>query len=197
MRELNWTTGDNNFRLNGHPIFQALVLDQGYWPETGMTPPSAEALKHDIEFAQSMGFNGCRKHQKVEDPRFLYFADQLGFLVWGEMANGYEFSNAYMDRFNEEWMAAVKRDINHPSIITWTPINESWGYPELKDNVQQQNHIRSLYYMTKCVEIPWSILQTFRVRCFTRQNLLTAPIDAWTQPEASMTTTARSMSAMT
>ncbi|EGC47264.1 beta-galactosidase/beta-glucuronidase [Histoplasma capsulatum var. duboisii H88] len=124
MRELNWTTGDHTFRLNGHPIFQAL----------------------------SMGFNGCRKHQKVEDPRFLYFADQLGFLVWGEMANGYEFNNAYMDRFNEEWMAAVKRDINHPSIVTWTPINESWGYPELKDNVQQQNHIRSVYYMTKCLD---------------------------------------------
>ncbi|OAX79501.1 hypothetical protein ACJ72_06181 [Emergomyces africanus] len=155
MRELNWTNGDNTFRLNGHPIFQSLVLDQGYWPETGMTPPSAEALKQDIELAQSMGFNGCRKHQKVEDPRFLYFADRLGFLVWGEMANAFEFSDTYMDRFNEEWMAAVKRDINHPSIVTWTPINESWGYPELKDNVQQQNHIRSLYYMTKYVESLW------------------------------------------
>ncbi|OJD24309.1 hypothetical protein ACJ73_04336, partial [Blastomyces percursus] len=65
MRELNWTTGDNTFGLNGHPLFQSLVLDQGYWPETGMTPPSAEALKQDIELAQNMGFNGCRKHQKV------------------------------------------------------------------------------------------------------------------------------------
>ncbi|EGE81658.1 hypothetical protein RJZ56_005771 [Blastomyces dermatitidis] len=152
MRELNWTTGDNTFRLNGHPLFQSLVLDQGYWPETGMTPPSAEALKQDIELAQSMGFNGCRKHQKVEDPRFLYFADRLGFLVWGEMANAYEFNDTYVDRFDEEWMAAVKRDINHPSIVTWTPINESWGYPELKNSVQQQNHIHSLYYMTKSLD---------------------------------------------
>ncbi|PGH34875.1 hypothetical protein GX50_02325 [[Emmonsia] crescens] len=152
MRELNWTTGDNTFRLNGYPIFQSLVLDQGYWPETGLTPPSAEALKHDIELSKNMGFNGCRKHQKVEDPRFLYFADRLGFLVWGEMANAYQFNDAYMDRFNEEWMAAVKRDINHPSIVTWTPINESWGYPQLKDSVQQQNHIRSLFYMTKSLD---------------------------------------------
>ncbi|PGH03511.1 hypothetical protein AJ79_07346 [Helicocarpus griseus UAMH5409] len=149
MRELNWTAGDNTFRLNGHPIFQSLVLDQGYWPETGITPPSSEALKLDIELTQKMGFNGCRKHQKVEDPRFFYWADRLGFLVWGEMANAYKFSNTYMERFNTEWMDAVKRDINHPSIITWTPVNESWAYPDLKNNVQQQNHIRALYYMTK------------------------------------------------
>lgn len=151
MRSTDWSNGDGTFRLNGKPYFQALVLDQGYWAETGMTPDTGTSLKHDIELAKQMGFNGCRKHQKVEDPIFLYWADKLGFLVWGEMANAYEFSNEYAERFNQEWMESVRRDINHPSIVTWTPINESWGYKSLKDNREERNHIRSLYYMTKYV----------------------------------------------
>jgi beta-galactosidase/beta-glucuronidase len=135
--------------LNGSPYFQALVLDQGYWPRTGITPPSADSLKQDIILAKRMGFNGCRKHQKVEDPIFLYWADILGFLVWGEMANAYEFNDTYMERFNDEWISAVKRDINHPCIVTWTPVNESWGYDDLPGSAQQRNHLRSLYFMTR------------------------------------------------
>lgn len=151
MRSLSWSNGDGTFRLNGKPLFQKLFLDQGYWPKTGMTPPSSEALKADIEMAQAMGFNGCRKHQKVEDPRFHYWADRLGFLVWGEMANAYEFGSDYIYRMNSEWTEAVKRDINHPCIITWTPVNESWAYTSLKDNIDQRNHLRSLYYLTKYI----------------------------------------------
>jgi beta-galactosidase/beta-glucuronidase len=154
MRSLSWTTGDGTFRLNGKPLFQKLFLDQGYWPETGLTPPSSEALKADIEMAKAVGFNGCRKHQKVEDPRFHYWADRLGFIVWGEMANAYEFGSDYIERMNGEWTEAVKRDLNHPCIITWTPNNESWAYTSLKDNIDQRNHIRSLYYLTKYVESP-------------------------------------------
>lgn len=153
MRSTDWSKGDGTFRLNGKPYFQALVLDQGYWPDTGMTPPSPSSLKYDIKLAKQMGFNGCRKHQKVEDPIFLYWADKLGFLVWGEMANAYEFSNEYAERFDQEWIDSVRRDINHPCIVTWTPINESWGYKHLKDSKQERNHIRSLYYMTKYVLI--------------------------------------------
>lgn len=149
MRSLSWQTGDGTFRLNGKPYFQMLFLDQGYWPETGMTPPSSEALRMDIELAQKLGFNGCRKHQKVEDPRFYYWADRMGFLVWGEMANAYEFGAEYIDRLTSEWTEAVRRDINHPSIVTWTPLNESWGVSALKDNIEQRNHVRALYYLTK------------------------------------------------
>ncbi|KAI0144266.1 glycoside hydrolase family 2 protein [Xylariaceae sp. FL1272] len=152
FRHLDWTKGDGTFRLNGKPLFQALNLDQGYWPETGITPPTPESLKTDIELAKKMGFNGCRKHQKVEDPVFLYWADKLGYLVWGECANAYEFNDEYMDRINQEWSEVVKRDINHPSVITWTPINESWGYPDLKGSVDQRNHLRSLYYLTKTLD---------------------------------------------
>ncbi|KAK7905322.1 hypothetical protein LTR67_000042 [Exophiala xenobiotica] len=152
MRSLSWQTGDGTFRLNGKPYFHALVLDQGYWRETGMTPPSPNALKADIEMSKKMGFNGCRKHQKVEDPIFLYWADRLGYLVWSEMANAYEFNEEYVERFNAEWMEAVKRDINHPYIVTWTPGNESWGYSSLNYSIEQRNHIRSLYYMTKTLD---------------------------------------------
>lgn len=149
MRSLSWQTGDGTFRLNGRPYFQALVLDQGYWVDTCMTPPSPEALKADIEMSMRMGFNGCRKHQKVEDPMFLFWADRLGYLVWGEIANAYEYNDDYVQRFNGEWIEAVKRDINHPCIVTWTPGNESWGYTSLKDSIEQRNHIRSIYYLTK------------------------------------------------
>ncbi|KAK5119569.1 hypothetical protein LTR85_007397 [Meristemomyces frigidus] len=148
MRSLSWTTGDGTFRLNGRPYFQALLLDQGYWPETLMTPPSQRALKQDIVLSKAMGFNGCRKHQKVEDPMFI-----LGFLVWGEMAACYNFSLDAVDRFNQEWVEMVKRDINHPCIVTWTPVNESWGYPDLGGQTRQRDHIRSLYYMTKTLDL--------------------------------------------
>ncbi|KAH4036190.1 hypothetical protein HBI56_061020 [Parastagonospora nodorum] len=152
MRSLSWSTADGTFRLNNQPYFQALFLDQGYWPNTFMTPPSNSALKIDIELSKKMGFNGCRKHQKVEDPRFLYWADRLGFLVWGEMANAYAFSAEYVERFDQEWREAVMRDINHPSVIAWTPVNESWAYTDLQGDVRQRNHIRSLYYATKTMD---------------------------------------------
>lgn len=153
MRSLDWQKGDGTFRLNGKPYFQMLFLDQGYWPETGLTPPSSEALKTDIELGKALGYNGCRKHQKVEDPRFQYWADRLGWIVWGEMANAYEFGPDYIERMDAEWTEAVKRDINHPCIVTWTPNNESWAYTSLKDSVEQRNHMRSLYYMTKYVPV--------------------------------------------
>lgn len=149
VRSLDWTKGDGTFRLNGDPLFQALVLDQGYWPDTGITAPTQDALKQDIVLAKAMGFNGCRKHQKVEDPAFMYWADKLGFLVWGEIANAFEYSKQYVDRFSQEWVEAVRRDINHPCIVAWTPVNETWGYPNLKDSDDQRNHVHSLYYMTK------------------------------------------------
>ncbi|KAF2648407.1 glycoside hydrolase family 2 protein [Lophiostoma macrostomum CBS 122681] len=154
VRSLNYNAGDGTFHLNNKPIFQALCLDQGYWPSTFMTPPHpfSASLKRDIELSKALGFNGCRKHQKVEDPVFLYWADKLGYLVWGEMANGYQFSDQYVERFDQEWMEAVRRDINHPSVIAWTPVNESWGYSDLDKNVEQRRHIRSLYYLTKTLD---------------------------------------------
>jgi len=138
--------------LNNRPYYQKLVLDQGYWPEGLLTAPSDEALKKDIELAKEMGFNGCRKHQKVEDPRFLYWADKLGFLVWGECAAAPCFSEEAAARLTKEWIEIINRDYNHPSIVTWVPINESWGVPNVNLNKQEQYHTLGLYYLIKSLD---------------------------------------------
>jgi len=133
--------------LNNKPYYQKLVLDQGYWPESLMTAPTDEDLKLDIELAKEMGFNGCRKHQKVEDPRFLYWADKLGFLVWGESPSAHSFSKKSVDLLTEEWKEIIQRDYNHPSIITWVPFNESWGIGDIARDEQQQHYTQSLYHL--------------------------------------------------
>ena len=133
--------------LNNRPYYQRLVLDQGYWPESLMTAPSDEDFKKDIILAKEMGFNGCRKHQKIEDPRFLYWADKLGYLVWGEMPSTISYSADSVSRITNEWIEAVKRDYNHPCIITWVALNESWGVSEINYNKMQQSHSLSLYYL--------------------------------------------------
>lgn len=137
--------------LNGRPIFLKMVLDQGYWPESTITPPSDEAIQFDIKATKEMGFNGARKHQKLEDPRFLYWADKLGFLVSSEMANAYLYDPAYAAAFTREWTESVERDYNHPSIVMWIPINESWGVHNLRDPRQQQ-HLKALYSLTKSLD---------------------------------------------
>lgn len=134
--------------LNNNPYYQKLVLDQGYWQDSTITPPNEEAIKYDIEMAKKFGFNGARKHQKVEDPRWLYWCDKLGFLVWGEMANAFDiYTDDYISRFNQEWIEVIQRDYNHPSIIAWTPINESWGTIRIATDKQQQDHARAMYYL--------------------------------------------------
>ena len=137
--------------LNGSPVYLKFVLDQGYWPESTLTPPSDEAIQYDIRITKEMGFNGARKHQKLEDPRFLYWADKMGFLVSSEMANAYLYDDSYVERFTREWTEAVRRDYNHPSVIMWVPINESWGTPNLREP-RQQDHLRGMYDLTKSLD---------------------------------------------
>ena len=133
--------------LNNKPYYQKLVLDQGYWPEGLLTAPTDEDYKKDILMTKELGFNGCRKHQKVEDPRFLYWADRLGFIVWGESASSIVYSNKTVEYMTKEWMEIVNRDYNHPSIIAWTPLNESWGVPEIGFCRVQQHFSRALYHL--------------------------------------------------
>lgn len=142
---------NGRFCLNHRPLYLKFLLDQGYWPESLLTPPSDDAIQYDIRMTKEMGFNGVRKHQKVEDPRFLYWADKMGFLVSGEMANAYLFDEQYAQRFQKEWMEAVERDMNHPSVVIWAPLNESWGVPDLRDP-RQQSHLRALFHMTKSLD---------------------------------------------
>ncbi len=138
--------------INDDPCYLKLVLDQGYWPESILTPPSDEAIRYDIEMARKFGFNGARKHQKVEDPRWHYWCDKLGFLVWGEMANAQEFNPRSMALFQAEWQEVVERDWNHPSVIAWVPINESWGIPQVYQDAAQQSFAKNLYYLTKALD---------------------------------------------
>jgi hypothetical protein len=128
------------------------VLDQGYWPESGITAPSDDALRHDVELAKAMGFNGVRKHQKIEDPRFLYWADMLGLLVWEEMPSAYRFTRASVEQLVAEWTAVIKRDYSHPCIVTWVPFNESWGVPDLPDSASQRQYVQAMYSLTKSMD---------------------------------------------
>ena len=145
---------DGQVFLNQHPYYQRLVLDQGYFPEGGYTATSDEELRRDIELAKEMGFNGARKHQKVEDPRWLYWADQLGFLVWEEMPSGYRYSPRYVRRLSTEWQDVISRDRNHPCIVVWVPMNESWGVPAIRSepDPRQVSHLLAMYYMTYSID---------------------------------------------
>lgn len=143
---------ENKIFLNNEELYLKMILDQGYWKDTHLTPPNEESLIKDINSILEFGYNGIRKHQKIEDEKFLYWCDVKGVLVWNEMANFYSFSDMSIQIFTKEWIKVVKQNYNHPSIITWVPINESWGFPELKSNKQQQNFLNSIYYLTKAID---------------------------------------------
>lgn len=147
MRKIHVENG--KLYLNNQPYYQKLLLDQGYWEDGLVTAPSDEEYREDIRKAKEMGFNGCRKHEKVEDPRFLYWADKMGFLVWEAMASFWSFTPQAGEAFIREWMDVIHRDYNHPSIIVWGMLNESWGVPRIYSNLQQQDFARSLYYLAK------------------------------------------------
>ena len=142
----------DRFMLNGRAYPLRLVLDQGYWPESLMTAPSDEALRRDVELAKAMGFNGVRKHQKIEDPRYLYWADKLGLLVWEEMPSAYRFSPKAITRMVREWTEAIERDYSHPCIIVWVAFNESWGVPNLTLTQAHRNAVEALYHLTRTLD---------------------------------------------
>ena len=153
MRSLKLANGC--LYLNGEPLFQRLVLDQGFYPDGVYTAPSDEALKRDIELSLAAGFNGARLHQKVFEPRFLYWADKLGYLVWGEFPNwGLDHQRPEaLERFLTEWLEVLRRDYNHPCIITWCPFNETPvnQNPEL---------LRLVYQVTKAIDPTRPVVDT-------------------------------------
>jgi beta-galactosidase/beta-glucuronidase len=143
---------DGRFLLNGHPCYLRSVLAQGYWPESHLAAPSADALRREVELIKELGFNAVRVHQKVEDPRFLYWCDKLGLLVWGEMANAFEFSTVAVERLVREWLEVVRRDRSHPSIVTWLPMNESWGIQDVTLDPAQRHYADTLYHLTRALD---------------------------------------------
>lgn len=113
--------------LNGEPLYQKLVLCQGYFPGGHYSPLDALQLRKDVELVRSMGFNGIRMHQKIEDPRLLYWCDRLGCLVWEEMPSAYRHGARMRSALETQWAEVIERDFNHPSIVAMVPLNESWG----------------------------------------------------------------------
>lgn len=194
--------------LNNKPYYQKLVLDQGYWPDGLLTAPDDAALKRDIELSKQMGFNGCRKHQKMEDPRFLYWADQLGYLVWGECASAPMYEEKAVNRLMKEWAEVVERDYNHPSIVVWVPLNESWGIPNVHNSRRQQHFSQTMYHYLHALDATrlvisndgWEMTQTdicaihnymhgqkqevekyedYKNALATRENLVNCPSTVW------------------
>jgi beta-galactosidase/beta-glucuronidase len=142
----------DRFVLNGRPYHLKLVLDQGYWEATGLTAPGDAALRRDVVMAKAMGFNGVRKHQKIEDPRYLYWADRLGLLVWEEMPSPYRFTRRAVDRLTTQWLDVMRRDASHPCIMAWVPFNESWGVPDLPSMPEQRHWVEAMYHLTRTVD---------------------------------------------
>lgn len=142
----------DRFMLNGRPYILRLVLDQGYWPDSLLTAPDDVALRRDVELAKAMGFNGVRKHQKIEDPRYLYWADKLGLLVWEEMPSAYRFTGTAIRRMLRGWTEAIERDYSHPCVVVWVPFNESWGVPDLPTIKAHRHAVEALYHLTKTLD---------------------------------------------
>ncbi|WP_020574272.1 glycoside hydrolase family 2 protein [Actinopolymorpha alba] len=151
--------------LNGERVFQRLVLDQGYYPDGILTAPSDEALVRDIELSIAAGFNGARLHQKVFEERFLYHADRLGYLCWGEFGDwgcniGKDGDNQQPGAtYVTQWLEAVERDYSHPSIIGWCPLNETWQ--RLHDRVTVLDDVtRGMFLATKAADQSRPVLDT-------------------------------------
>ncbi len=146
------TTRRDRVILNGRPYYLRMVLDQGYWQDGLMTAPDPQAHRRDIELIKAMGFNGARKHQKIEDPNYLYWADVLGLLVWVEMPSAYRFTHDGVERIMREWIEVIDRDRNHPSVVVWVPFNESWGVPDLPEKEAHRHCVQALYYLTHTLD---------------------------------------------
>jgi beta-galactosidase/beta-glucuronidase len=136
--------GDGRLLVNGRPTPLRLVLDQGYWPDTGATPPDVAALRRDLELTRALGFTGARKHQKTEDPRYLALADRMGLVVWTEMPSAYRPGPTAGARLLREWADVVVAHRGYPSVVAWVPLNESWGVQEAEVDERQRGLIRAL-----------------------------------------------------
>ena len=152
-------------KLNGRAVFQRLVLDQGYYPDGMLTAPTDEALRRDIELSRAAGFNGARLHQKVFEERFLYHADRLGYLVWGEFADwgcrAVDLSGHHDLRpaptYITQWLEVLARDYSHPCIVGWCALNES--HEPITDRVTTLDDVtRGLFLAAKAMDATRPVL---------------------------------------
>lgn len=149
----------NAVLINGKAVFQRLVLDQGFYPDGIYTAPSDEALKHDIELSIALGFNGARLHQKVFERRYLYWADKMGYLIWGEYGSwGLDHSKAQaLEAVLPEWFEALRRDYSSPALIGWCPFNETW---DIDGHRQDDEILRCTYLATKLFDASRPVIDT-------------------------------------
>ena len=145
-------TDDRELLLNGRPRKLRGVLAQNYWPESHLAAPSAAAIRREVEMILALGFNMARIHQKAEDPRFLYWADRLGLLLWAETASAYSFDDDAMENLVSSWLKLVRRDRSHPSIITWVPMNESWGIHHIAGHRRQSAFNAAIAQLTRAAD---------------------------------------------
>ncbi len=144
--------------INGVPVFQRLVLDQGYYPDGILTAPTDEALQKDIQLSMEAGFNGARLHQKVFEERFLYHADRMGYIVWGEFPDWgcrdwtkSEDEQRLSATYITQWMEALERDYSHPSIVGWCPLNET--VQAITDHLTDLDDVtRGMFLATKAMD---------------------------------------------
>lgn len=146
------STESGRFILNERPYQVRAVLEQGYWPDSLYTAPDPTALRDEVELIRTLGFNTARIHQKVEDSRMLYWADRLGLMLWAEMPSAYRFSPQSTPAIMAEWLDAVQQQRNHPSVVTWVPLNESWGVQDVATNAAQQAFARALADATRALD---------------------------------------------
>ncbi|THG29350.1 glycoside hydrolase family 2 protein [Naasia lichenicola] len=146
------STGPRRFLLNDRPTYLRSVLAQNYWPESHLAAPSAAALRREVELIKALGFNAARVHQKAEDPRFLYWADRLGLMIWAETASAYAFDPRAVAALTAEWIELVRRDRSHPSIVTWVPFNESWGIQHVAHDHRQRAFSRAIADITRAID---------------------------------------------
>lgn len=150
LRRVGWHGG--RFLLNDRPHRVRAVLAQNYWPESHLAAPSAEALRREVELIRELGFTTARVHQKIEDPRFLYWADRLGLMIWAEAPSAYDFSPTAVARSTREWIEAVARDRSHPCVVAWVPLNESWGIQHVSHDERQRDYAEALYRLTRALD---------------------------------------------
>ncbi|MGM0524407.1 MAG: glycoside hydrolase family 2 protein [Bacillota bacterium] len=138
--------------LNNESFYQKLILDQGYYGETLMSPSTEMMEQEDLIKIKEMGFNGLRKHQTVSSHRYLYLCDKYGLVVWGEMPSSYLFNTKSVERVHAQWQTILKKHRNHPAVIAYVVMNESWGANEVFKHPRQQQYINSLYTLTKALD---------------------------------------------
>jgi beta-galactosidase/beta-glucuronidase len=147
-----WEAIGQGIYLNDQPVYLKMLLDQGYWPQSGLTAIDEDAFIHDINLTKEMGFNGIRKHQKIEDERFYYYCDIIGIFVWLEMPSAYEFDNQMISKVTSQWIKIIAQYRHYPSIMTYVLMNESWGVHHIKNNIEEQQFTLGLYEITKALD---------------------------------------------